>query len=190
MTVDNQHGHVTLSRLNTSLVRGSAEALCVPSRASHLTQTMSCQLAFRKLLQLSGKARMNKASWAPAGSRLHRPCRGVRGAQGAERHPAFAATSSYCQDFSVGPLVKNRSAKAGDVGLIPGPGTMIPTKLPWSNIAHMLRLLKSESSGALALQLKSLCTTTKGLVLMQLRPHEEINMKKNKVTVSVSHSFM
>ena len=87
MTVDNQCGHVTASRLNTSLVRGSAEALCTPSGASHLTQKMSCPLAFRKLLQLSRKARMNKASQAPAGSRLlHRPCRGARGAQGSGEH--------------------------------------------------------------------------------------------------------
>ena len=50
----------------------------------------------------------------------------VRGAQAAKLHPAFAATSSYCQDLPVGPLVKNRSADAGDVGSIPGPGTKIP----------------------------------------------------------------
>ena len=43
------------------------------------------------------------------------------------------------RDFPGGPVVKNPPAKAGDMGLIPGPGR--PYML-WSNYSRALQLLK------------------------------------------------
>ena len=51
-------------------------------------------------------------------------------------------SKSIAQDLPGGPVVKNLPAKAGDTGLIPGPGRF---HTPWSNLAHAPQLLSLRS---------------------------------------------
>lgn len=145
MTVDNQHGHVTLSRLNISLVRDPQKLSACPV-GHHIS-----------LIENEPPAGVQEASPAQREGQDEQGFLGTRGlpaarlAEGSGEHKGQSSILLLLpllplSGLSVGPLVKNRSAKAGDEFDPPGPGTMIPTKLPWSNIAHMLQSLKSESS--------------------------------------------
>ena len=53
-------------------------------------------------------------------------------------HPETEKETRHLEDFPGGPVVKNLPSNAGDIGVIPGPGTHIPHAIerlnPWPQL--------------------------------------------------------
>ena len=77
-----------------------------------------------------------------------------------QSHPPWWVFKNLNWDFPGGPVVKNRSCKAGDAGLISRPGTKIPHAM--GQLSPHAATTEPTRSGAHASQLeRSLCTATK-----------------------------